>query len=125
MSSRKVYSVKIEKQDEWRWRIPRHGKMRVEGMVHADEKMISAIRSGQSLQQVVNVATLPGIIGKSMAMPDVHWGIDFPSGVWRPSTSGWASYHRAVRAVWDTTSTEGLEVVHRCGSWKARVIFDL
>ena len=73
-------AIKIEKQDDWRWRIPKQGKMRVEGMVYADQKMMTAIRSDQSLQQVVNVATLPGITGKSMAMPDVHWGYGFPIG---------------------------------------------
>jgi tRNA-splicing ligase RtcB len=73
-------AIKIEKQDDWRWRIPKQGKMRVEGMVYADKKMMTAIRSDQSLQQVVNVATLPGITGKSMAMPDVHWGYGFPIG---------------------------------------------
>jgi tRNA-splicing ligase RtcB len=54
--------------------------MQVEGLVYADEKMMSDIREDQSLQQVANVATLPGIRGKSMAMPDVHWGYGFPIG---------------------------------------------
>ena len=72
--------VKIQKIDEWRWRIPREGKMRTEGLVYADEKMMKDIRKDQSLSQVVNVATLPGIIGTSMAMPDIHWGYGFPIG---------------------------------------------
>jgi tRNA-splicing ligase RtcB len=72
--------IQLEKQDDWRWRIPMEGKMRVEGMVYADGKMIEDIRKDQSLQQVVNVATLPGITGRSMAMPDVHWGYGFPIG---------------------------------------------
>jgi len=38
------------------------------------------IRMDQSLSQVVNVATLPGIVGNSMAMPDIHWGYGFPIG---------------------------------------------
>ena len=54
--------------------------MRTEGLVYADEKMIRDIRKDQSLLQVINVATLPGIIGKSMAMPDIHWGYGFPIG---------------------------------------------
>jgi tRNA-splicing ligase RtcB len=73
-------TINIQKQDDWRWRIPRQGKMRVEGLVYADNKMMAAIQKDQSLQQVVNVATLPGIRGKSMAMPDVHWGYGFPIG---------------------------------------------
>lgn len=72
--------IDIEKIDDWRWKIPRKGDMRVEGMIYADDKMMADIRRDQSLQQVVNVATLPGIVGRSMAMPDVHWGYGFPIG---------------------------------------------
>jgi tRNA-splicing ligase RtcB (3'-phosphate/5'-hydroxy nucleic acid ligase) len=75
-----VADIKIQKIDEWRWRIPREGKMRTEGLVYADEKMMKDIRTDQSLFQVVNVATLPGIVGNSMAMPDIHWGYGFPIG---------------------------------------------
>jgi tRNA-splicing ligase RtcB len=75
-----VADIKIQKIDEWRWRIPREGKMRAEGLVYSDEKMMKDIRTDQSLSQVVNVATLPGIVGNSMAMPDIHWGYGFPIG---------------------------------------------
>ncbi len=73
-------AIKIEKLDDWRWIIPRQGKMNVEGLVYADEEMMSDIRKDQSLQQVANVAALPGILGRSMAMPDIHWGYGFPIG---------------------------------------------
>jgi tRNA-splicing ligase RtcB len=72
--------MKIERVDEHRWRIPRHGKMRVDGKVFASERMMRDIRDDQSLQQVVNVAHLPGIVGASLAMPDIHWGYGFPIG---------------------------------------------
>lgn len=72
--------VPLEKIDAWRWRIPRAGTMRVEGRVFADEEMIREIRRDRSLEQVVNVASLPGIRGASMAMPDIHWGYGFPIG---------------------------------------------
>jgi tRNA-splicing ligase RtcB (3'-phosphate/5'-hydroxy nucleic acid ligase) len=72
--------VKVQMIDEWRWRIPREGNMRTEGLVFADEKMMREIQKDQSLVQVANVATLPGIVGKSMAMPDIHWGYGFPIG---------------------------------------------
>jgi len=72
--------LKVQKIDEWRWRIPREGKMKTEGLVYADEKMMKDIQQDQSLLQVANVATLPGIVGKSMAMPDIHWGYGFPIG---------------------------------------------
>ena len=72
--------VKIQKKDEWRWIIPKEGKMRTEGVVFADDNIMRDIKKDQSLLQVANVATLPGIVGKSMAMPDIHWGYGFPIG---------------------------------------------
>jgi tRNA-splicing ligase RtcB len=71
---------KMQKVDDWRWRIPREGKMRTNGLVYADEKLMKDIMGDQSLLQVANVATLPGILGNSMAMPDIHWGYGFPIG---------------------------------------------
>ncbi len=73
-------SIKIQQIDQYRWRIPREGRMQVEGLVYADERLMSDIRDDQSLQQVVNVAHLPGILRASMAMPDIHWGYGFPIG---------------------------------------------
>jgi tRNA-splicing ligase RtcB len=54
--------------------------MRVPGLVYADEKMLRLIKEDQSLEQVANVAFLPGIVSRSMAMPDIHWGYGFPIG---------------------------------------------
>ena len=70
----------VERIDEYRWRIPRRGGMRVDGIVYADARMMAALRGEESLQQVCNVANLPGIIGASLAMPDIHWGYGFPIG---------------------------------------------
>ena len=72
--------IKIQKVDDHRWRIPREGKMRTDGLVYANERMIDDIRKDQSLAQVSNVAWLPGIVGNSLAMPDIHWGYGFPIG---------------------------------------------
>lgn len=72
--------VQVERVDDWRWRIPRSGGMRVDGMVYASSRMMDDIRSDQSLQQVANVAHLPGIVKASIAMPDIHWGYGFPIG---------------------------------------------
>ena len=68
--------------DGYRWEIPRDYKdgMLVAGRVYADGAMLGAIREEQSLEQVANVAFLPGIVGCSMAMPDIHWGYGFPIG---------------------------------------------
>jgi tRNA-splicing ligase RtcB len=54
--------------------------MRVDGVVYADRAMIDEIREDESLTQVANVAHLPGIVGASLAMPDIHWGYGFPIG---------------------------------------------
>jgi len=72
--------VKIQQVDDWRWRIPREGKMRVEGWVYASGAMMEEIRRDPCLLQVANVATMPGIVGRSMGMPDIHWGYGFPIG---------------------------------------------
>lgn len=55
-------------------------RMRVPGMIYADDAMLQHITRDNSPEQVVNVATLPGIIGRSMAMPDMHHGYGFPIG---------------------------------------------
>ncbi len=73
-------SFKIQQIDRFRWRIPREGRMQVEGIVYADENLMADIRDDQSLSQVVNVAHLPGILQASYAMPDIHWGYGFPIG---------------------------------------------
>jgi tRNA-splicing ligase RtcB len=72
--------MKVEQIDAFRWRLPREGGMRVDGIVYADATMMADIRQDQSLQQVANVAHLPGIVSASIAMPDIHWGYGFPIG---------------------------------------------
>ena len=54
--------------------------MRVDGLIFADEVLVEQIRKDQGPEQVVNVATLPGIQKASLAMPDIHWGYGFPIG---------------------------------------------
>jgi tRNA-splicing ligase RtcB len=63
-----------------RWRIEPTGGMHVPGIVFASRSLLPDVASDRSLMQVVNVATLPGIVGASYAMPDVHWGYGFPIG---------------------------------------------
>src|SRR5262245_54031372 len=72
--------IPIEQLDDTRFRIPRHGGMRVDGIVYSSAAMMEDIRSDASLEQVANVAHLPGILGASFAMPDIHWGYGFPIG---------------------------------------------
>ncbi len=72
----------LKKIDDYRWEIPVSYKpgMRVPGLVFADERLLHQIVEEQALEQVANVATLPGIVGYSLAMPDIHWGYGFPVG---------------------------------------------
>ncbi len=72
--------IKLQKINDFSWRVPREGKMLVDGIVFASEKMMRIIRTDESLKQVANVATLPGIVGASFAMPDIHWGYGFCIG---------------------------------------------
>ena len=74
--------IPLERVDNNRWRIPTrfNPDMHVPGMVYADDELIEQILQDNSLQQVANVATLPGIVGYSLAMPDIHWGYGFPVG---------------------------------------------
>ena len=63
-----------------RWRFEPYGDMRVPGVVFASRRLLSDIGADQSLLQVANVATLPGVVEASYAMPDVHRGYGFPIG---------------------------------------------
>ncbi|MCP4665929.1 MAG: RtcB family protein [Deltaproteobacteria bacterium] len=72
--------VTLKKIDEYQWLIPKTGPMRVPGLVFSNSQLIKAVKQDQSLTQVANVATLPGIVGHSLAMPDIHWGYGFPIG---------------------------------------------
>jgi tRNA-splicing ligase RtcB len=73
-------NLTLERIDDYRWRVPREGRMRTEGLIFATEAMMAGIRGDPCVEQVANVACLPGIVGKSMAMPDIHWGYGFPIG---------------------------------------------
>jgi len=70
----------LQKIDDFRWRVPQSYKsgMRTDGVVFSTEDMLEHL--DESLEQVANVAFLPGIVGQSMAMPDIHWGYGFPIG---------------------------------------------
>jgi len=72
--------MELERISDTEYELPRSGAMRVPGRVFASEKLVEAIRADKSLEQVGNVACLPGIVGASIAMPDIHWGYGFPIG---------------------------------------------
>jgi tRNA-splicing ligase RtcB len=72
----------LVKVEDWLWEIPRsyRSDMRVPARVYATEEALDAILGDRSLEQLVNVAALPGIVGYALAMPDVHQGYGFPVG---------------------------------------------
>ncbi len=74
--------MRLEKIDDYRWLIPRTYKagMRTDALIFANEVLLEAIRRDQSLEQAANVAMLPGIAGRALAMPDIHQGYGFPIG---------------------------------------------
>jgi tRNA-splicing ligase RtcB len=72
--------MEIKKVSDCVWEIPKSGKMNVPARVFASEALLDAIKKDNTLQQTMNVATLPGIVGYSMAMPDAHQGYGFPVG---------------------------------------------
>jgi len=77
-----TWQGKLNKIDDYRWEIPVSYKpgMRVPGLIYASEAALASMREEQALEQVANVAFLPGIVRFSFAMPDIHWGYGFPIG---------------------------------------------
>ncbi len=69
--------MKLRRIGEHLWEIPREGRMHVPGRVYSDAPPAP---DDPALQQVANVAHLPGIVGYALAMPDIHWGYGFPIG---------------------------------------------
>ncbi len=71
----------LKKLDEVRWMLPKEYKrgMRVPGLVIGTQRIISQVEKG-AIEQLANVAMLPGIYKYSIAMPDIHWGYGFPIG---------------------------------------------
>jgi tRNA-splicing ligase RtcB (3'-phosphate/5'-hydroxy nucleic acid ligase) len=72
----------LKKIDNYRYIIPTSYKqgMRLEGLIYANEQLIHQIEKDQTVDQVANVATLPGLVGRSLAMPDAHQGYGFCIG---------------------------------------------
>jgi RNA-splicing ligase RtcB len=73
---------KIRKLDEYRFLIPKEARsdMRTNAVIYANDRLMAQIAKDLSLEQAMNVATLPGIVGDSLAMPDIHQGYGFPIG---------------------------------------------
>jgi tRNA-splicing ligase RtcB len=70
---------RFERTNDYEWCVSPSGDMRVPAVIYADEALIRAM-DDKVYEQVTNVATLPGIVKASYAMPDAHWGYGFPIG---------------------------------------------
>lgn len=76
-----INGIELIKISDEVWEIPQKGNMNVPGRIYISKEMIEkSLKDDQSLQQVINVAHLPGIQKYSIAMPDIHWGYGFPIG---------------------------------------------
>ena len=82
-----MWNGPLVKIGEYRYEIPKNYRgingnlrMRTSALIYASDDMIPSIRKDNAPEQAANVATLPGIVGKSLAMPDIHWGYGFPIG---------------------------------------------
>jgi tRNA-splicing ligase RtcB (3'-phosphate/5'-hydroxy nucleic acid ligase) len=73
---------RLERRGDVVWELPAATRedMRVPARVFGDEDIVAEIERGQSLEQLANVATLPGIVDAAIAMPDMHQGYGFPVG---------------------------------------------
>jgi len=72
----------LRQLDRYRWLVPRSSKkgMQADALIYADEHLLEQILGDLSIEQAMNVACLPGIVGRSLAMPDIHQGYGFPIG---------------------------------------------
>ena len=70
----------LKKIHDNRYVVEKHDRMNVDGVIYINEELLKILGTDESIKQVENVATLPGIVKASMAMPDIHWGYGFPIG---------------------------------------------
>ncbi|MFH1151596.1 MAG: RtcB family protein, partial [Nanoarchaeota archaeon] len=72
--------MNLKKISNYEWEIPKEGKMNVPVKIFADEKILEAIKNDKTLEQIKNVAMLPGILKNAIAVADAHQGYGFPIG---------------------------------------------
>ncbi len=77
-----IEKSQLRKLDDYRWLVPRSTKpgMQTDALIYADARLLEQIVQDLSVEQAMNVAFLPGIVGRSLAMPDIHQGYGFPIG---------------------------------------------
>ena len=72
--------IELKKISDIEWEIPKEGKMLVPARVFASETLLKDMQKDKALEQIKNVATLPGIVKHAIALPDSHQGYGFPIG---------------------------------------------
>jgi len=74
--------IPVKKISDYKWEVPKGAVpgMKVHGLIYADDRLMKDIARDKSIRQVANGATLPGIVGASLAMPDMHFGYGLPIG---------------------------------------------
>ncbi|GFP20672.1 tRNA-splicing ligase RtcB (3'-phosphate/5'-hydroxy nucleic acid ligase), partial [Candidatus Hakubella thermalkaliphila] len=77
-----IAGLEVRQLSPFKWEIPQDESrgMRVPGIIFIDQSMLEQAIKDRAAEQVINVATLPGIVHASLAMPDIHWGYGFPIG---------------------------------------------
>jgi tRNA-splicing ligase RtcB len=71
---------RLEQTGTWAWRVkPEPGTKRAEAILYGDAELLRSM-DDKVLEQITNVARLPGLVGPALAMPDAHWGYGFPIG---------------------------------------------
>src|SRR3970282_2868829 len=77
-----IEASQLKKLDDYRWLVPRGTKpgMKTDALIYADERLMEQIVKDLSIEQAMNVGCLPGVLGRSLAMPDIHQGYGFPIG---------------------------------------------
>ena len=72
--------MKIVREGKFVWRIEKEGRMKVDAVVFSDKRTIEDPQFREAIKQLMNVATLPGVVKEVYGMPDIHWGYGFPIG---------------------------------------------
>jgi tRNA-splicing ligase RtcB len=78
----KVTQQKIQQIDQYRYKLPRDYKpgMLTDGIIYSNQQLLEGLFKEKAIEQLANIASLPGVVGNVLAMPDIHWGYGFPIG---------------------------------------------
>ncbi|MCD6450423.1 MAG: RtcB family protein [Thermotogaceae bacterium] len=72
--------MNVQKEGKYIWRIKKENNMKVDAIIFTDSETINDPQFVEAIKQLMNVATLPGVVKEVYGMPDIHWGYGFPIG---------------------------------------------